>query len=233
MLTHSTASIDDPEAAPESGTRRRLTLEEWASLDGDVSGELVGGMLTEEEVADWAHENVVLFLGEALRAWARAHGGFVGGSAIKYALSETLGRKPDLSVFLGGREAPPRAGAVWRAPDLMVEVISSSPSDIRRDRIDKMDEYAAFGVRWYWLVDLNARMFEVFERDEHGSYARRIGVVGGTVTAVPGLPALSIDLDALWAEIDALGQPHESKAKPARKSDRHAVRARAPKKRGT
>lgn len=226
-------SIDGVDTAPESGTRRKLTLTEWVNLDGEVSGELVGGLLTEEEVADWAHESAVLFFGEVLRAWARAHGGFVGGSAVKYALSENLGRKPDLSIFLKGREAPPHSGVVWRAPDVMIEVISSSASDVRRDRIEKMDEYAMFGVRWYWLIDPNARMFEIFERDEQRSYARRIGVVSGTVTSVPGLPALAIDLDALWAELDALGPPTAHAAKPARQSDKHAVRAKASRKRST
>ena len=36
-------------------------------------------------------------------------------------------------------------------PDLVVEILS--PSSIRRDRYEKQDQYARFGVKEYWIVD--------------------------------------------------------------------------------
>lgn len=47
------------------------------------------------------------------------------------------------------------------APDLMVEVLSSS--SIRRDRVDKMKIYAEFGVREYWIIDADQKTLEAFD----------------------------------------------------------------------
>src|SRR5438034_8253022 len=48
---------------------RRISLDEWASLPEDEPGELVDGLLVEEEVADWDHEDVVAWLMLLLGAW--------------------------------------------------------------------------------------------------------------------------------------------------------------------
>jgi Uma2 family endonuclease len=182
---------------------RRLSLDEWAALGEDEPGELVDGRLVEEEVADWDHEAVVAWLLVVVGAWVLARDGWIFGSDGKFALRAGLGRKPDLSIFLPGRAPPPRRGPGRSPPDVAVEVISSTTRDARRDRIDKATEYAAFGVRYYWLVDPDDRTFEVFELDPQGRYARALGAASGAVE-VPGCDGLRLDLDALWAKIDTL-----------------------------
>lgn len=72
---------------------------------------------------------------------------------------------------------------------------------MRRDRIEKAAEYAAFGVRFYWLVDPNARTFEIFELQPGGHYLRVVAVSGGAVD-VPGCEGLRLDVDALWSKLD-------------------------------
>jgi Uma2 family endonuclease len=66
-----------------------------------------------------------------------------------------------------------------------------------------MDDYALFGVRWYWIVDPELRTFEIYELRD-GIYARIVGADGGRVERVPGCEGLTVDLDALWAEVDRL-----------------------------
>jgi Uma2 family endonuclease len=91
----------------------------------------------------------------------------------------------------------------------MIEVVTPRPRDQRRDRLEKMDEYASFGVRWYWIVDLEARLLEIYERDARGVYARVRGASEGCVRDIPGLVELEVNLDAAWARIDALGEDEE------------------------
>lgn len=183
----------------------RLTLEEWGALPEDVPGEFVDGRLVEEEVPDYLHEVLVAWLLRELGNWAERVGAIVGGSEARFALSATRGRKVDLSVYLAGHRPPPR-GAVDVAPDIAVEVVSSSARDQRRDREEKMEEYARFGIHFYWIVDPQQRSFEIYESVAEG-YARRLHARSGVITAVPGCSDLALDLDAMWAKVEALEEP--------------------------
>jgi Uma2 family endonuclease len=189
-----------PEPAHSSGG---LTLEQWAELAEDQDGELVDGALAEEEVPDPVHELavtlLVLFFGNRLIP----SGGFVFASEVKLAVLPSRGRKADVSVYLPGGHRPPRRGLLRRAPDIVVEVVTPTPRDERRDRVEKMGEYQSFGVRYYWLVDPALGSLEIFELRE-GLYAKIIGKTGGTFDA-PGCDGLTFDLDAFWARLAELG----------------------------
>ena len=181
-----------------------MTLESWASLPEDTEGELVDGVLVEDEVTDFVHDAVVGFLIEHLRRWLRPRGGLVAASDVKFRVSSSRGRKPDVSAYLPGAPRPPATGLVAVPPSIMIEVISPRPRDARRDRVEKFDEYAAFGVRYYWIVDRQLRSIEIYERSEDGRYARAMSATSGTLDGIPGCEGLSLDLDALWREVDEL-----------------------------
>ena len=71
------------------------------------------------------------------------------GSALKVKVSERGGRKPDL-----GAAAPPRRSLLNAPPDIVVEVVTATPHDERRDRVEKMTEYALADVRFYLDVPI-------------------------------------------------------------------------------
>ena len=188
---------------PDPPGSRELSLEEWIGLPEDVEGELVAGHLTEEEVPDPIHGLAVSWFIALLRSWLSGKG-FVFDSDVKVVVGERSGRKPDVTVYLPGRRPPPRRGALRDPPDIVVEVISASPRDERRDRVEKMTEYAAAGIRYYWLLDPALGSLEVFELDASGRYARALAATAGRIESVPGCEGLTVDLDALWAELARL-----------------------------
>lgn len=155
-------------------------------------------------MADFEHETVVSFANAALRSWVVPKGGFVAGSEAKLAIREDLGRKPDLSVYLPGGSIPPRRGPLRAPPDIVIEVVSPTALDARRDRIEKVTDYAAFGVRWYWLIDPSLRALEVFELGSDRRYVCTLAAAEGSI-AIPGCADFKLDLDALWADLDRLG----------------------------
>ncbi len=182
-----------------------LDVEEWCALPEDEPGELVNGRLVEEEVPDYVHELVVSWLIHQFRLWLAGRAGFVAGSEAKFAVREDRGRKPDVTVFLPGGAVPPRRGPVRVPPDVAVEVVSPRPRDGQRDRVEKVADYASFGVRWYWILDPELRSLEILELGPERLYVHRVGRTDGVLHDVPGCPGLSLDLDALWAEVDRLG----------------------------
>lgn len=179
------------------------SVREWLAQPDEARGELVGGQLVEEEMPDYIHELVVAWFIETLRAWARPRGGFVAGSEVKFVLGPGLGRKADVSMIEGGQR-PPRRGPLTESPELMVEVLSPSARDVRRDRTEKPAEYAAFGVKHLWLVDPEARTIEGLFLGTDGKYVVAFAGSGGII-AVAGFEGLLLDLDDLWGEVSRLG----------------------------
>lgn len=192
-----------PLMSTRSEAGRALTLAEWVTLGEDEPGEWMDGRLEEEEVPTPIHELAVSWLLTLLNTWLRAKGGFVFGSELKLVVAPGRGRKADISVYLPGGVRPPKHGALTSPPDIIVEVVTPTPRDERRDRVEKMAEYQTFGVRWYWLVDPALGTFEIFERGAEGRYMKWVGATRGVIQA-PGCDGLSLDLDQLWAELDRL-----------------------------
>jgi Uma2 family endonuclease len=190
---------------PRSLFGPRMTLEEWADLPEDVPGEIVDDRLVEEEMSGYAHEVIVAFLARILGMWADQVRAIVATSDARFAVANGRGRKPDLSVFFAGRR-PPRRGLVRIAPDIAVEVVSSSPDDVRRDRVEKLAEYAEFGIRWYWIVDPDRRILQVHELIETGAYRVAVELDHGSCANVPGCAGLVLPLDELWSKVDELGE---------------------------
>ncbi len=202
MLRSTRVTAHVSEAVPPDDP---LTVEDWVQLPEDVPGELVNGQLVEEEMAEFTHEAAAAWVLGVTRNWAVPRDGRVYGSDGKFVLGPGHGRKPDVSIYLAGRR-PARSGPVTKPPDAVVEIVSPRARDARRDRVEKLAEYATFGIPHYWIVDPQLRTLEVFARGADGRYVHALGASSGRVENVPGCTGLVLDLDDLWAEIDQLDE---------------------------
>ena len=77
--------------------------------------------------------------------------------------SEFSGVIPDL-VFVSHKRRDEIASGdrITGAPDLVIEIVSPGAENERRDRIAKMQLYAKYGVKEYWIVDFEKRTIEVY-----------------------------------------------------------------------
>ncbi len=72
--------------------------------------------------------------------------------------------QPDV-FFVGGEKLTMvRDRGVFGAPDLVVEILS--PSTVQRDLEKKLGLYQRYGVREYWIVDLESRTVDVWSSCE-------------------------------------------------------------------
>ena len=84
------------------------------------------------------------------------------------------------------------------APDLVIEVLSSSPDSSRRDRLIKFNLYQRAGVREYWIVDPDTNTVAAHLL-ENGKYT--VAAYGDTGTApVNVLPGCEINLQDIFAD---------------------------------
>ena|ERR1041385_1815003 len=103
--------------------------------------------------------------------------------------------EPDINFF-----ASAKAGAIhsdqhiFPAPDFIVEVLSDSTE--HRDRGIKFRDYAAHGVREYWLVDPATEIVEQYENADD-KYRLRLKVNTGTLTSLV-VPGFEIPVRAIF-----------------------------------
>ena len=81
--------------------------------------------------------------------------------------------------------------AIFGSPDLLVEIVS--PSSVRRDRYQKKDLYARFGVKEYWIGDAANQSLEILTLKDGQYDLHCSAAVKGKLTSVV-LTGLEFDL---------------------------------------
>lgn len=188
MVTLPPGLLEAPELALyEEQIRARLEDERARreqfreDLSPSVKAEFINGEVIVHSPAKARHIIAKKNLLALLDAYVESHRlGLVLDEKALVALTRN-DYEPDLNFF--GRE---KADAIqpdqhlFPAPDLVVEVLSESTE--ARDRGVKFRDYAAHGVREYWLVDPDAEIVEQYEHLE-GHYELRLKVNSGTLAS--------------------------------------------------
>jgi Uma2 family endonuclease len=133
-----------------------ISVEEYLHTSYDPDVEYVDGVLVERNVGKWLHSliqrNIILALG-------RDYPDVLAVPELRMQIGERRYRVPDICIVL----AAPAAEILTEAPWVVIEILSET--DTLSDVLEKLKEYAAFGVPHIWLFDPRLRLMFTYGRD--------------------------------------------------------------------
>ncbi len=139
---------------------RRWTYEEYCRLDDDQRHEIIDGHLLMAPSPDMWHQDWSRDLTLLIATHARRHKlGKVFAAPFDVVLDPANVVQPDLIFVAAANLGILQRRGIFGVPDLLIELIS--PSSVRRDRYDKRELYARFGVKEYWVGDPANRSLEI------------------------------------------------------------------------
>ena len=197
-----------PSAAPTNG-QRKWTYEEIAALPDDHLRELHDGRSVIMPSPHLRHQKLYRRLIKWIEAWIDA-----GGQGLLYYQPADLRVDahrtliPDLSYYATGDAASVEStngNYLIAAPDLIVEIVS--PSSQNADRFYKFDVYAEIGVRYYWIIDPDAWIFQAFRLDA-GEYRFEVSLSDAGEFRPAVFPGLVLPMAQLFG-------PHPSETEAA------------------
>jgi Uma2 family endonuclease len=175
---------------------RRMTLEDFRALpEGPPYYEYEEGELILVASPTPEHQDIVSELSHLLRQFVRQQQLGRVVMEVDVYLPDGRGYIPDLA-YLTTEHLPlinPTDRKIHGAPDLVVEVTSSTPA---RDRVHKFRVYFGNGVPWYWIVDSNTLAIEEYHATAQG-YLRTASVAPGEAFQPQLFPGLAINLVTL------------------------------------
>lgn len=182
------------------------TEEDYLHLE-DLCGahirvELFEGRLEVLPVPTQIHQLVLRYLMRLLEEFTAKHApGLVLFSGIRVKLpvkgDKPEYREPDI-VYMKEEHSHRRHNEYWEGADLVMEVVSGTPGDRKRDLVTKRREYAAAGIPEYWIVEPDERFIRVLTLEGskykvHGEF--RSGAIATSIL----LPGFTVSVDELLA----------------------------------
>ncbi len=144
---------------------KRWTYEEYYRLDDDQRYEIIDGNLLMAPAPDTWHQSWIGELYVILRTHVQKRElGKVFVAPVDVVLDVENTVQPDLVFIAKANLGIIKQRAIFGTPDLLIELIS--PSSVRRDRYDKKELYARFGVKEYWIGDPANKSLEILTLKE-------------------------------------------------------------------
>ena len=168
-----------------------LTYRDYAALPDDGRRyQILDGELFVTPVPGTRHQITSMRLSTQLHAHVTAHGlGLVLAAPADVILADTSIVQPDILFVATDRQAVVSARGIEGAPTLGVEILSPTTADVDRRR--KRDLYARYGVPYYWIVDADARVIEMY-RLTAGAYELLARPTGAMMIAADPFPGLAL-----------------------------------------
>jgi Uma2 family endonuclease len=175
-----------------------MTAQQFLQLGEDPPGvrlELVEGEIAVSPSPTPAHSHAIVKLISLLDAYVEEHDIGRVFQDVDTILDRYNVRRPDILFFSKSRLHLVGKKALQGPPDLIVEVVS--PTSGRIDREDKFAQYAAAGVRFYWIVDPEDRTFHAWRLEDGKYIPTGQGRADDTLRVEP-FTDLPIALKRLW-----------------------------------
>lgn len=190
--------INRVQAVLNDEKKRRQSFYEW--LTDDVKAEFINGEVIMHSPVKRRHLRASGNLSTLLRIYVQFHGlgevdiekAMVSLTRNDYEPDICFWRKEVADIFDDDTMQHP-------APDLVVEILSKGTA--KRDRGIKFEDYAAHGVREYWLVDPTRQTVEQFQLDEAFMAFDAVGNfhLNDSITALT-LPGFTIPIRAIFEQ---------------------------------
>jgi Uma2 family endonuclease len=181
----------------------QMTPEEFDAVeeyDENFTYELIHGVVVVNPIPAESEADPNEELGHWLRSYRKSH---AKGAALDKTLTERYvrtvdsRRKADRLIWAGlGRTPNPRIDQ----PTIVVEFVSASQRDRRRDYIEKRQEYMEIGIPEYWIIDRFRRIMTVIANQPGGPVDRVVNE--GETYQTPLLPGFELPLGRLLAVAD-------------------------------
>ncbi len=179
---------------------RSMTLEEFLDAEEEPGYrfELARGVLEVTHVPNDPHGVIVCNLFRAIALYDQSHPRKIyrygGAGEFRFWIAGMVsGRNPDVAVVLQGSPQNPRG---QRRASLAVEVVSVGGET--RDYQTKREEYLAYGLFEYWIVDPQALKVTVLYRDG-AVWAERVFQNDQTIESLV-LPGFATRVSELWTD---------------------------------
>jgi Uma2 family endonuclease len=162
-------------------------------------GEFINGEIIMHSPARHSHNHVSSLVNRILGTYVSSHSlGFLLYEKVLCGFSRN-DYEPDLVWFGPEKAATLKADTVvYPIPDLIIEIVS--PSTEARDRGVKFEDYAAHGVKEYWIIDADARTIEQFLLPEGGEVYQLAEKLAHGDIKPASFPGLAIPLAALFED---------------------------------
>ena len=167
----------------------------WQLPEGEPV-ELIKGRLVVSPSPNFLHQTVAMVLSTRLFSAARITGSKTVAAPMDVILSDDTILQPDL-LYVAKSRGHIIKQRVEGPPDLVIEIISGSA---RRDRVEKLDLYARYGIGEYWIVDPQSQHIE-FLVNEGGRFVVQSPANDRYQSA--RLPEIEIQVAEFWREVDA------------------------------
>lgn len=191
--------VRELEAALKAEEKKRQYF--YETIDETKKMEFINGEVYFQSPAKLRHTAAVGHLYKLLNTYVALHKlGFVGFEKTLVSLSRN-DYEPDICYFDTAKAKKFKSDQMqFPVPNFVVEVLSESTE--RHDRVTKFNDYAAHGVKEYWIIDAKGKFVEQYELQD-GDFQLLSKSKDGLIESV-AVDGFAVQIKAIFNEADNL-----------------------------